>query len=77
MAEEKPRNGSKEYVVVSDGCEHDFIQLVNAHLREGWEPFGGVSVTSHFESWENSRKGYTETETFVMYAQAMVREVTP
>lgn len=46
---------------------------VHKAIADGWEPLGGVSVSSHYASWENSRKGYTESEDRYSYVQAMVK----
>lgn len=48
---------------------------VQKAIDDGWEPLGGVSVTSHYASWENERKGYTESETVYTYLQAMILRV--
>jgi hypothetical protein len=62
-----------KYTIV--GCEDPKIleKLVNDAIADGWEPLGGVAVASCFKTWENSRKGYTESETDYTWAQAMVK----
>ena len=47
--------------------------VVRTAIADGWEPLGGVSVSSHYASWENGRKGYTESETTYIFVQAMVK----
>lgn len=64
----------KAYMIAKHNYADDLAADVEALMRDGWEPLGGVAVTSHYEQWENARKGYTESETFVLYAQAMVRD---
>lgn len=55
----------------------DDIKILESEVRkaiaDGWEPVGGVSVASHFEQWENERKGYTESETRYTFVQAMIK----
>lgn len=45
---------------------------VNDLIAEGWEPIGGVAIAAVFSSYENERKGYTESETNYTYMQAMI-----
>jgi hypothetical protein len=47
---------------------------VHEHLTDGWRLHGGVSVAGWHESWENERKGYTESHTSYVLAQAMVKD---
>jgi len=49
----------------------DLIENVNKMIKEGWQPIGGVQVLHY--SWENERKGYTESNT--EYLQSMVKAV--
>ncbi len=58
-------------VVASDG--DTLIATVNKLLSEGWTLQGGAAVASHYASWENERKGYTESETYHTFTQAMIR----
>lgn len=62
-----------EYQVVVRGEAAKLADAVRELIEQGWAPQGGVSVAGWNEQWENSRKGYTESETSVLYAQAMVR----
>ena len=62
------------YAILEAGTAYKLCELVAADLAAGWKPQGGVAVCGVFRTWENARKGYTETETDWLYAQAMVRE---
>ena len=62
-----------EYKVLNERDQNILEQYVNEHLDKGWVPCGGISICSWFETWENSRKGNVEHETYTRYAQAMVR----
>ncbi len=58
-------------------CNSDIERLeaeVNKAISEGWKPTGGVSCSESFASWENSRKGYTESDTNHTFVQAMIHE---
>lgn len=63
----------KEYVVFEFGSSEALQEAVNAALSDGFTPVGGVSVTAVFESYENERKGYAETNTDYIYVQAAVK----
>ena len=43
------------------------------YIEDGYEPLGGVSVAVSTETWENQRKGCTETDTDYTYTQAVVK----
>lgn len=60
-----------EYYVVMAGEPETLAAAVNVKIGQGWEPFGGVAVASHYESWEG-RDG-SEHETVYTYSQAMTR----
>lgn len=62
-----------EYQVVEDSSQNVLASKVNDLIGQGWTPQGGVSVAGWTNSWENDLKGYTESETIMVYAQAMVR----
>jgi hypothetical protein len=66
-----------EYKVLNERDQEILEQYVNEHLARGWVPCGGISVCSWFETWENTRKGNTESETYTRYAQAMTRNLVP
>jgi len=55
---------SMEYMVVQ-GVDNMFVQRVNKHISNGWEPLGGVNheILSH------------KPKISVFYTQAMVRKV--
>lgn len=46
---------------------------VNAAIADGWLPLGGVAINEYIHSWENERKGYTESQEHSCYAQAMTK----
>lgn len=48
-------------------------KTVNALIKEGWIPLGGVSVSVLYRTWEDERKGYQESAAEWIYAQAMMR----
>ncbi len=62
-----------EYTIVTEESPGALSAAVNVWIADGWLPLGGVSVSTHHASWENERKGYTESETVETYAQAMTR----
>jgi hypothetical protein len=61
-----------KYEIARASSAAELEQAVQDKLREGWELQGGVSVAMTFESWNNERKGYGETLTSTIFAQAMV-----
>ena len=62
-----------EYKFVSEETGTKLEEAVNALMALGWVPLGGVSVAVLRSTWENERKGYQESETEWVYAQAMTR----
>lgn len=62
----------KQYKVLSASTPETLEAIVNEHLEAGAELVGGVAVSSRYESWENERKGYTESNTEYTYAQAVL-----
>lgn len=62
-----------EYRCVQEDTCASLEDAVNALLDEGWVPLGGMSVAVlHTESM-NDRKGYMDSTTEWVYAQAMTR----
>lgn len=61
------------YAILEAGSAYKLAEMVARDLASGWKLQGGVAVSGVFRTWENSRKGYVETETDWIYAQAMVR----
>jgi hypothetical protein len=60
------------YQVVTRDNLDDLQVAVNCFIHQkGWKPLGGVSAV--YRTWENERKGYTESD--MMWAQAMARHV--
>lgn len=47
-------------------------QFVNEHIREGWQPVGGIAVSSIASP---KTAGSTRDNRFVRVAQALVREI--
>ena len=62
-----------QYVILGAEDAKVLDELVNKAIADGWEPQGGVACSGVFQTWENSRKGYTESETSYTWAQAMVK----
>lgn len=62
-----------EYQLVQSDSFDFFQEAVNTQLAEGWNLAGGVAISTVFESYENSRKGYMENSTTTIYVQAMTR----
>lgn len=62
-----------QYVILGAEDAKVLDELVNNAIADGWEPQGGVTCSGVFQSWENERKGYTESETNYTWAQAMVK----
>lgn len=62
-----------EYKFVSEATGTKLEESVNDLIATGWVPLGGVSVAVVHRTWENERKGYQESETEWVYAQAMTR----
>lgn len=64
------------YQVVTRESTKELMEAVNAFIHQkGWKPLGGVCVSVSNWEQENSRKGYTETRSETVWAQAMVRHV--
>jgi len=62
------------YKILEAGSAHKLAEMVAQDLAAGWALHGSVAVSGVFRTWENSRKGYVETETDWIYAQAVVHE---
>ncbi|MBM3859142.1 MAG: DUF1737 domain-containing protein [Verrucomicrobia bacterium] len=52
-----------EYMLVQEGTSKSLEDAVNAHMKQGWQPLGGVTVV------DESFKGAAGS-----FLQAMVRE---
>ena len=63
-----------KYKIIVSGCAETLEMQVNEAIANGWKLFGGISVAQSFQSYENSRKGYTEHDTEYTFAQAMTLE---
>lgn len=64
----------KNYRILSAETPAELAAMVTEQLNDGWVLAGGVAVCAVFRSWENERKGYTESETDYTYAQAMTHD---
>lgn len=62
-----------QYQIVEAADSETLCALVGGLISEGWIPFGGVAVCGVFRQWENSQKGYTESDESYTYAQAMTK----
>jgi hypothetical protein len=62
-----------EYKFVSEATGIKLEESVSELMVSGWVPLGGVSVAVLRTTWQNERKGYEESETEWVYAQAMTR----
>lgn len=62
-----------EYKFISEESGMKLEEVVNELMTSGWMPCGGVSVSVLHRTWENERKGYEESATEWVYAQAMTR----
>lgn len=64
------------YMVVTRPTSDELMEAVNAFIHQKrWRPLGGVQLSVTHRTWENERKGHQESETEVIWAQAMVRHV--
>lgn len=63
-----------EYKLVEAENGAKLEQEVADLISKGWKPIGGVSVAVCHSTWENERKGYQESSTDWVYAQAMIYE---
>jgi hypothetical protein len=61
------------YIILYAGNPGSLTEFVNNHIKEGWTPLGGVSVSETAYSYENAREGCTETAQDSTWAQAMVK----
>ena len=69
------RKGNNEmYNIYVSGTAEGLAEKVDAALAAGWKLHGGVSVAQSFETHEDRRRGYAETDTAYTFAQAMTRE---
>lgn len=65
-----------EYEILGADDLKNLESVVRDALAEGWEPLGGVAVSSHYARWTNERKGWEESETRYTFLQAMVKRST-
>jgi len=61
----------RTYKVVACSSIEELEGQINNLLMSGATLIGGVSVSSHFESYENERKGYVETNSEYVFAQSL------
>lgn len=62
-----------QYKILNDSNLRELENQVNAAMADGWLPCGGVAINEYTHSWENSRKGGTESQEYSCYAQAMTK----
>lgn len=62
-----------EYQILEAADSDTLVARVTDAIAGGWVPLGGVAVTAVHRTWENTRKGYEESETDWTYSQAMTR----
>lgn len=65
-----------DYQILVSHDSDALAEKVRTAIDGGWHPLGGVSVAVVFESYENERKGYTESSTDYTFTQAMTK-LTP
>jgi hypothetical protein len=63
-----------KYMIAVDATPARLASTVNAFIETGWEPIGGVTVSSDRDSWTNERKGYDESSYTEVWAQALVNK---
>lgn len=63
-----------EYHVATADNLGTLLVLVNALIKEGWTPLGGIAVAQSESSYEDSRGSHTNES--VTWAQAMTRETS-
>lgn len=61
----------RTYKVIHCSNSEELEIEINKLIQEGADLVGGVSISSHFESYENERKGYTESNSEYVFAQAV------
>lgn len=66
-----------KYEILSAETRESLIRSVNQYLHEGWEPLGGVVLSQDRDRWINERKGYSETDVDVTWAQALIQQEKP
>jgi uncharacterized protein DUF1737 len=60
------------YKILEAGSAAKLEEMIAQDLAAGWALHGSVTVCGVFRTWENARKGYAESETEWLYAQAVV-----
>ena len=63
-----------KYKILTSDTSSLLEQEVNNFLQDGWKLQGGISVSQSFETYENSRKGYTESDTDYTFVQAIIKD---
>jgi hypothetical protein len=61
-----------EYEILGADDIKNLETVVRDAIADGWEPLGGVSVSSHYRSYVD-RDGFTEGESNYTFVQAMVK----
>jgi hypothetical protein len=68
-----PERANPSYRLASGGSRETLEAEVAELLHEGYRPCGGVSVAVLHMTWEDTRKGFQESETDWVYTQAMFK----
>ncbi len=66
-----------KYKIVTAQTAEDLTAAVNKYLDDGWEPIGGALLSQDRDRWENERKGYSESQLDVTWAQTLVKRADP
>ncbi len=61
-----------EYIVIKKTDANDLITEVNALIKEGWKPTGGISIA--FGRMRNTSGGSKDWTEVLFHAQAMIKE---
>lgn len=62
-----------KYFVLTSESVSGLSALVEQSLTEGWVLAGGVSVAMSYATVVNERKGYTQSQDYTIFAQAVVK----
>ena len=65
-----------EYEILTSDSAAGLQAKVREYISKDWRPCGGVAISNWVEVEENSRKGYSENNSYSVYAQAMTYEVS-
>lgn len=63
-----------EYIILADHSYPDLEAKVRELIEMGWEPLGGVSITSELNVYTSASSGCVTSEVTFSCAQAMVKK---